>query len=104
LKSLNIYKQLSGQVYFTNQAIEKGLMKVSKSQKITVKYEDFCIDPIKFWDKLNNRFNKLGFTLHKNYNGLDSFKHLNKIKVAKKEKDRIAAAYYSLFGDDITPK
>jgi hypothetical protein len=104
LKNLNIYKQISSQIHFTNEAIENGLAKVSKSQKITIKYEDFCLDPINCWNRLNNRFNKLGFTLHTNYNGLDSFKDQNKIKVTKKETDRIAAAYYSLFGDDITPK
>ncbi|KAA3617588.1 MAG: hypothetical protein D8M58_01485 [Calditrichaeota bacterium] len=104
LKKLNIYKQLAGQVHFTNKLITKGLMKVPKHQKLIFNYEDFCVDPIHFWGRLNNRFNKLGFTLHKNYDGLDSFTSLNKIKVDKKEKDRIAAAYYSLFGDDITPK
>ncbi len=58
----------------------------------------------KNWEKLKSSFYKLGFTLHKDYNELDSFKHSNKLKVANKGEDRIAAAYYSLFGDDIISK
>ncbi len=104
LNNLNIYKKVSGQIHFTNRVIEKGINKIPDKQKIIINYEDICFDPVNIWTELNNRFNKLGFTLHKKYDGSDSFENTNRQIVDQKDADRIAAAYYSLFGDDIKPK
>lgn len=57
LKNLDIYKQLAGQVIYTNRAIEAELSDVPMSQQIHITYEDFCSDPGNLLDSLADMMN-----------------------------------------------
>ncbi len=104
LKHLSPYKQVAGQVYFTSRAVEKGLQRVDADHKIIVDYDEFCNAPHHTWKIINNKFNALGTTFHRDYLGPKQFKPSSAICVDKAEKERIVAAWYSLFGENISPK
>lgn len=48
LKEKSVYDQIAGQVYYTEQSIEKGLLKIPGKRKIIIQYEDFCNAPEQF--------------------------------------------------------
>ncbi len=103
LKKMNIYKQVCAQLYHTELAISKGLKNIPEYHKLEIDYEAFCTNPAASWDSLNRLFNRLGFTMHRDYSSVHNFENQNKLQLSKREKERLAAAYYSLFGEDITP-
>lgn len=41
----DVYHQIAGQVYFTEQAILRGLERIPSARQMTVDYEDICEDP-----------------------------------------------------------
>ena len=100
---LSIYKQVSAQLFHTDLAIVKGLGNVPDGRKLELFYDDFCKAPRKVWDEINSRFNRMGFTMHRDYNSVRHFEARNKLQISKRDKERLSAAYYSMFGEDITP-
>lgn len=52
LKGLDPVTQATGQVYYINRAVEKGLAAVDESRKLLVAYEDFCGDPRRIFEKI----------------------------------------------------
>ncbi len=52
LIDLNPYSQVAGQVYFTNCNIHKGLCQIEQNRKLTVRYEEFCKNPIHVFDAI----------------------------------------------------
>jgi len=103
LKKMNIYKQVCGQLYHTELAISKGLKNIPKFRKLEIDYEAFCTNPVAIWNSLNRIFNRMGFTMHRDYSSVKNFENQNKLQLSKREKERLAAAYYSLFGENIIP-
>jgi hypothetical protein len=57
LKEKSLYEQIAGQVYYTEQAIEKDLLKIPEKRKITIQYEDFCNDPDQFISVILDKYN-----------------------------------------------
>lgn len=57
----NIDKQITGQVYYNNQAIQNGLKKIDKSKKMTVDYDDLCKNPDQYFENLRE-------LIHDSYN------------------------------------
>lgn len=57
----NIDKQITGQVYFNNKAIQNGLKKIDKSKKMTIDYDNLCKNPNQYFENLreliNNSYN-----------------------------------------------
>ena len=45
LKNFDPIQQATGQVYFINKAVERGLATVDESRKLVVQYEDLCRPP-----------------------------------------------------------
>lgn len=70
---LNPYEQAAGQVHFINQAVENGLKEVPEHKKITINYEDFCVDPKYFYDELLEKLKSQGYTTEQKYDGEKSF-------------------------------
>lgn len=65
--------QTAGQIYFINNAIEKGLAEVKDEKKIVVNYEEFCNNPKNFYDILYDKLMAFGYGIEKTYNGPTSF-------------------------------
>ena len=101
LATQTAFKQVAGQVYYTNKLIEEQLQQLPAARRLDIDYDDFCIAPKRVWQGVNKKFNHLGFTLHSNYYGPDSFESRNAVRLPETEKQRIIAAYYSLSGKKI---
>lgn len=75
IKFNNVYKEIAGQIYFNNLAIERGLKSLPESKKIVMNYEDLCSNP----KELHNKLKDILFMYHKyrigDYNGPESFKY-----------------------------
>ena len=76
-------RQVAGQIYYINKAIEKGLEKVSEERKIIVNYEDFCSNPEKVYFEIVEKIKKQGFEMDKNYTGPTNFNISRKIEDPK---------------------
>ena len=96
LKKEDLFTQVAGQVYFTNQAIQKGLSTVRSSRWLEIQYENFCLSPKSIWENLSALMNKNGYQLEQKYNGPEHFECMNELKVTESEKEKISRAYHRL--------
>ncbi len=101
LTTQSAFKQVAGQVYHTNRLIEEQLEQLPAARRIDIDYDTFCAAPKRVWQKVNKKFNHLGFTLHSNYYGPELFENRNRVRLSETEKQRIIAAYYSVSGEKI---
>ncbi len=101
LRGQTAFKQVAGQVWFSNKLIGEQLAQLPAAKQIVLDYREFCRSPRSIWQRVNKSFNHLGFTLHSNYYGPDSFESRNTVRLPETEKQRIIAAYYSLSGEKI---
>lgn len=56
-------EQVIGQVYYTQQAIQKGLNEVPKTNKIEITYEDFCKNPSELVHMIYSKYHDLGYNI-----------------------------------------
>jgi len=73
LKKLNPYEQVAGQIYYINEAVEKGLANVAEHKKMTVNYEDFCESPSQVYDTLCDKLKKNELRISQPYNLQEKF-------------------------------
>ncbi|MCU7938651.1 MAG: sulfotransferase [gamma proteobacterium symbiont of Bathyaustriella thionipta] len=73
LKKLNSYEQVSGQIYYINKAVERGLKNVAEYKKMTVNYEEFCVNPKKFHAELREKLKIQGCEIDNEYKGETNF-------------------------------
>lgn len=66
-------KQVSGQVYHINQAVQKDLEKIDEKRKMIVQYEDFCDNPEKYYGQLVEKLSLQGCTINQEYHGEAQF-------------------------------
>jgi hypothetical protein len=52
LRGLDPVAQAAGQVYYIDRAVTLGLSQVAEGRKLTVRYEDFCANPRKIFDRI----------------------------------------------------
>jgi hypothetical protein len=57
-------EQVAGQVYYINEAISRGLSRVSAERKLVIAYEDFCQAPGRAYEQLLNKLNVSQPTLY----------------------------------------
>jgi len=92
LQKLHPVKQVAGQIYYTNKAIEKQLKKIPLNNRIELKYKDFCHTPEKLLNELSERFDKNGISIDFSDFKTHSFKITNKVKVSEKLWNKIEKA------------
>lgn len=102
LKHKDPYEQIAGQIYYTNEAIEKGLKKIDKNKYMTLEYEKFCNNPKAYFDIIKSKINNQGIEFNKNYNGPSSFDSTNKIKLSTDKIKKIKEAYKNITGENIS--
>lgn len=73
MKITNPIKQVAGQVYHMNKAVENGLNFVEDSRKIIVEYEDFCSNPEKYYKELSEKIELQGYKMNPVYAGEKEF-------------------------------
>lgn len=65
LKILEPITQATGQVYYINQAVERGLAGVDDSRKMLVQYEDFCADPKCLFENIKTKLSQYDYGAYK---------------------------------------
>lgn len=80
LRELNPYEQVAGQIYHINKAVETGLENVAEHKKMTVNYEDFCVNPKAVYDVLCENLKANGFSVSEPYSGQEKFE-LSRIEI-----------------------
>ena len=90
---MDVYHQIAGQVFFTNQAISEGLYEVPPARQLIVDYESFCENPEVVYQEISKKYAELGSTLNKKYTGKPSFNCTNEIKLSDGDIDQLTSAY-----------
>ena len=93
LKERSSYEQVAGQVYFTNEAISKGLRQVEEDRWVQVGYEEFCEDPASVFSAIREKLALQGCTVDGNYNGPESFACKNEVRLSEEAIQQIMHAY-----------
>ncbi|KZZ57485.1 hypothetical protein A3762_09950 [Oleiphilus sp. HI0125] len=63
LKDLSAEKQVAGQVYYINKAVEAGFRSIPADNRLDLQYEEFCQCPADFWIELSEKLANLGCKL-----------------------------------------
>ena len=103
LKDLDPFKQVAGQVYFTNRAIEEGLKQVDAARGLRVSYEEFCTAPERVFNQITEKFSQQGYRVNWSYTGPEQFQSTNQVRLPRGDCKRIIDAYKGFSGMDITP-
>lgn len=73
-KIKNPAKQVAGQIYHINHAIQIGLNQVAEDKKMTIEYEDFCENPEKYYLQIVKKLAEQGCEINPVYKGESQFK------------------------------
>lgn len=93
LSKLDVFRQVAGQVFYTNQAIEHELLGVGKDHCMSVQYEEFCKHPVRYYEEIVGKYSDLGYTLDHNYRGPENFECANRKKLPDTELELLKNAY-----------
>jgi len=99
LRSFPPIEQVAGQVYFTNNAIERGLAQIDPARSLTVGYESFCAEPSSVFSQIVDRFTQQGCPVDWPYIGPQRFHDTNQVRLTDREWRQIAAAYRHFSGE-----
>lgn len=91
MKLDNPAMQVAGQIFYVNQAIERGLEKVSEERKLEIQYEDFCQNPEKYYYLLREKLRKQNYEISDKYCGEKEF------NITRKKMDLEIEASYREF-------
>lgn len=78
LKIENPVRQVSGQIYYINKAIEKALEKIPTERKLEIEYEDFCQNPEKYYFELKEKLEQQNCKISQVYIGENRFDNTKK--------------------------
>jgi LPS sulfotransferase NodH len=93
LKQYSPLTQVAGQVYFTNDAITRGLQAIEPARWMRVSYENFCEDPAAVFNTIGEKFMQQGLVREWRYRGPNHFDHNNRLRLSVEESDAIMRAY-----------
>ncbi|GAX62972.1 P-loop-containing kinase [Candidatus Scalindua japonica] len=101
LKDLEPCRQVAGQVFHTNCAIEKGLSQIDAKRCLNVNYEEFCMDPEKIFQQIVNKLADQGYRADWRYTGQDSFQPTNQIRLPEEEGEKVIESYKFFSGEEL---
>jgi hypothetical protein len=93
LKERNPYEQVAGQVYFTNQAISKGLGQICEERWMSVRYEELCERPASVFSAIKEKYQKQQHRVDWSYDGPETFTCTNRMRLAEEHACMITNAY-----------
>ena len=96
LKVLDVYRQIAGQVYYTEKAIDAGLSEVPDENQLTISYERFCSDPESIYREIVDKYNSLGYELPCELNSAYRFRSTNEFRLPIEEIKKFKEAYAEL--------
>lgn len=103
LKDLDPISQVTGQVFYFNQDIERALGQIDKNRWLQVSYEDFCSNPASVYSDLIGRLRHQGLSIEEKYDGPEAFELRNHINVDSKTSRQIIAGWKRLSSEEIQP-
>ena len=102
LKELNPLEQVAGQVYYTNNAIERGLGKIDFSRWLQVSYEEFCASPKQVFYQILEKLALQEFEIDNlDYMGPERFQSTNQIRLPEEYCRRIINTYKHFSGVEL---
>ncbi len=93
LKTMDIYHQIAGQVFFTEKAISDGLKTIHSSKHLPVHYKDLCQRPEYIYELIRTKFNDLGCEITAKYSGPSHFKYNCHNRLAPQEIKKFEDAF-----------
>ena len=93
LKDCSPCMQVAGQVFFTNEAIRRGLESIDPARWMRVNYEDFCENPGAAFSAIGEKFVQQGIVREWRYQGPKRFDLTNRLRISAEDKDAIMKAY-----------
>ena len=104
LVKLDPVRQVAGQIYHLNRAVEEGLAKIAPTRRLEISYEAFSADPSAIYAAIRSRFLAQGCDrLPQEYNGPPSFQATDRIRVDAATAKEITAAWQSFSGEPALP-
>ena len=101
LIKLDIFSQVTGQVYHINRAIEEGIAGIDDCRSLTVQYEEFCKNPREIYRQLVAKLAEQGCEISPEYVGPEEFKDTNQVRVESADRDAMVSAYSRIAGEEI---
>lgn len=103
LKDLEPFKQVAGQIYFTNKSIDQGLAEIDRARWLQVNYEDFCESPGQVFSQILEKLKNQGMEIGSwEYEGPPNFQPTNQMRLTEEECREIITAYKLFSGTDLT--
>lgn len=96
LKSMDIYHQVAGQVFYTDLAIHTQLAALDPGRSIHCSYEEFCAAPSNFYDRLTAALAQNGCNLFPYHLEETHFLNSNTQKIKSSELSNLQSAYDEL--------
>ena len=93
LENLDPYHQIAGQVYYTNEAVARGLGAIEEKRFVRVNYETFCRDPRVTYSEILDALAARGWQTDDTYSGPTSFSPTNQVRLDGGDCDRLVEAY-----------
>src|SRR5699024_9366724 len=97
LKNKNAEEQVAGQVYYLNKTIEDQFRHLSVENKLTVDYDEFCLDPSNTYKILVKKMDKLGYQISTDY--LLGNEFVNHSKADKNQYELLNIAWEKVSGN-----
>lgn len=95
LQHLDVYKQIAGQIYYTERALADGLAQLPEKSQLVVEYEEVCQKPHDFYVKLRDKYREHDFDLLADVELPEAFSPSNRRRIPDGEFRKLAAAYDS---------
>lgn len=93
LEHLDPYKQVAGQVFYTNRSIEQGLSQIDDKNWMLIEYENFCESPNIIYQQLCQKLALHGYKLSPEYIGPEHFDSTNQVRLPQAQFNLISDAY-----------
>jgi hypothetical protein len=95
LQHLDVYKQIAGQIFYTERALADGLSQIPDKSRLIVEYEEICQNPYDFYLKLRDKYKENQYELPNDVKLPKAFSPSNKIRISDAEIQKLAVAYES---------
>lgn len=96
LQAMDPYRQIAGQVFFTETALAQGLAGIPRENQLSIEYEDVCSEPSDLYAQVRRIYQRAGLKLPETKALPKAFSPSNKMRIPPGEIDRLTNAYATL--------
>lgn len=92
LEKLDPYRQVAGQIYYTNQSIQCEIDALPDHSSLTIEYEDLCSNPEGVYRRIHSRLAAQGYEISAEYSAAHSLPDNNTPRLDDDEWNRVVEA------------